>query len=192
MFVEVERVSSFYAKEFAVHSRAVAVIGAHNLTIAHSESRFAAVRTVRADGPDVLHLPRPGLIAVGSARQCADGADIDAGATFIAFEMIALIRDDLGRSAAVTDSQGVDAEGFAANTDTAITENTARRVVENDGRPLLLVDMDFRFAETRFTGAISKHHVLKLALAALDAYRAVQWMIRQQELERTFARLLNL
>src|SRR3954469_8302470 len=140
MFVEVEGVASFHAQKLAIHSGAIAVIGAHDLAVTNAESCLAAVRTVRTDGPDVLHLPRPGLITVGPTCQCTDGTDIDTSTTFIALEMIALVRDNLGGSAAVSNAQSVHAEGLAADTNAAIAENTARGVVENDRRPLLLVD----------------------------------------------------
>src|SRR5438309_1925526 len=113
---------------------------------------------MRTDGADVLHLPGPGFIPVGPACECTDGTNIDASTAFIALEVIALIRNNFGRGAAVSNSQRVDAKSFATDTNAAIAKNTAGRIVEDNGRPLLLVDMDFRFAKTRFTGSVAEHH----------------------------------
>src|SRR3954464_7705477 len=100
-----------------------------------------------ADGSDMIHLPRPRLVPVGSARECSNGTDIDASAAFVALEVIALVRNDFGRGPAVPDSESVYAKPFAADTDATIAENASRRIVEDDGRPLLLVDVDLRFAK---------------------------------------------
>src|SRR2546430_6632191 len=62
--------------------------------IAHAERSLATVRTVRADGWHVLHLPRTRLIAIRAAGERADGANVDAHTAFFAFQVIAAVRDD--------------------------------------------------------------------------------------------------
>ena len=96
----------------------------------------------------MLHLPRARLIAIGSRGQRADRADVDARPAFIAFQVIAAIRNNFGRDAAISHAQRADAEAFTANSHAAITENAARRIVKHNRRPLLFIDMHFLFAET--------------------------------------------
>ena len=47
--------------------------------------------------PTWVHLPRPRLIAVDAAGERADGADVDAGAALVAFQVVALVRRDFAR-----------------------------------------------------------------------------------------------
>ena len=61
---------------------------------AHAERGLAAVAAMRADGGDVVHLPRARLVAIGAGGERADRADIDAHAAFFAVEMVAFIRGD--------------------------------------------------------------------------------------------------
>src|SRR5271157_1856623 len=67
---EVECVASLNAQEIAVDSTLVAIVATHNLHAgvgaADAERGLAAVATVRTDGADVLHLPRPRLVAISA------------------------------------------------------------------------------------------------------------------------------
>ena len=101
MIEEIERVAAFDAQELAVDAGAVAIVAADDFVVAHAQRGLAAVGAVRADGADVLHFPRPRLIAIDAAGQRAHRADIDARAALVAFQMIALIGRDLGNHAAI-------------------------------------------------------------------------------------------
>src|ERR1039457_3677245 len=54
---EIEGVAALDAEELAVAAGAVAVVAADDFVVANAERRLTAVRAVRADGPNVLHLP---------------------------------------------------------------------------------------------------------------------------------------
>ncbi len=107
MLVEIETVASFHAKEFTVDPGAVAIVGAHNLAIANTERRLATVGAMRADGTHMLHLPGAGFVAISAAGKCANRTDIDAGAAFVALQMIASIRNNLRSCAAIANAQGI-------------------------------------------------------------------------------------
>ena len=95
---EIERVAALDAQELAVDARAVAIVAADDHVVAHAERRLAAVRAVRADGADVVHLPGPRLVAIDAAGQRAHRADIDARAALVAFEVVAVRRRDLAET----------------------------------------------------------------------------------------------
>src|SRR5581483_11724818 len=73
-----------------------------------------------------------------------------------------------------------------------VTKDTAWSIVENNGRPLLLIDMDLRLAKAAEASAITESHVLQLAFAAFITHRAIERMIREQEFDHALARLMNL
>ena len=137
----VERIAALDAEEFAVDAGAVAIVDAQDLVVADAKRRLAAVRAVRADGADVVHLPGARLIAVGALGQRADRTDVDALAALVAFQVVAVTRGDLGNDAAVGDAERADAHAFVAHADAAVAEDAARAVVEDDRGPLLFVDV---------------------------------------------------
>ena len=96
---EVEGVAALVAEEVAVDAGLVAVVAADDLAAvgggAHAEGGLAAVAAVRADGGDVVHLPRARLVAIGAGGQRADGAGVDAHAALLAVDM----REVVGRDA---------------------------------------------------------------------------------------------
>ena len=100
---EVEGVASLDAQEVAVDAALVAIVAAHNLHAgigaAHAQRGLAAVAAMRADGADVLHLPRPRLVAISAGGERADRADVDAHAALFALQMVFFIgRDDRAAS----------------------------------------------------------------------------------------------
>ncbi len=99
---------------------------------------------------------------------------------------------NLRRGASITDAESAYAQSFAADSHAAITKDTARCIVENNGRPLLLVDVNLLLAEPALPCPIAENHVLQLALAPFVANGTIQRMIRQQEFQRALARLPNL
>ena len=96
MLGEIERVAALHAEELAVDAAAVAIVAANDLVVANAQRGPAAIGAMRADGADVLHFPGPGLIAIRAAGERAHRADVDAGAAFVAFQMIVMVRNDLG------------------------------------------------------------------------------------------------
>jgi len=102
---EIECVAALDAKKIAVDAAHVAVVGAQNFVIAHAERSLAAVRTVRADGRNVLHFPRARFVAIGAAGERPDRADVDAHTALFAFEMVAAVGDDDAVGAAQRDDE---------------------------------------------------------------------------------------
>src|SRR5271165_7152381 len=174
MRVEVERVASFDAEKLAIDARAVAIIGAYDLAVAQAQRRLASVRTMRADGAHMFHFPRPCLVTVSAAGQRAHRADVDAFSALVALEMVAVAGHDLRQNAAVADAQRAHAHPLVADPDAAVTENAARRIVENHRRPLLFIDVLLGFNKPALARSIAEHHVLQLALATLVADRAIE------------------
>ena len=138
---EIESVAALDAQELAVDAAAVAIVAANDLVVAHAQRGAAAIGAMRADGADVVHLPGPRLITVNSAGERAHGANIDAGAALVAFQMIVMIGNDFGDHAAIGDAQRVHAHAFIADAHAAVAQNAARRVEEHHRRPLLFVDV---------------------------------------------------
>src|SRR5579862_8998129 len=81
---EIEAEASFAAEKLAVNAGMVAIVGAEDFVVANAKRGFASVRAVRAGLGDVGHFPRARLIAISSACERADRADIDAHAAFFA------------------------------------------------------------------------------------------------------------
>src|SRR5450755_5180261 len=143
---------------------------------------------MRTDSAHMLHLPRARVIAVSAAGQSADGADVDAHATLVALEVIALVGRDLRNHAAVDHAQRAHAHAFTADTHAAIAQNATRIIEEHHRGPLLLVHVNLHLREAALARAIAEGHVLQFALTALVAHRAIQRMVGQQELQHGFAR----
>src|SRR5579883_2255991 len=147
---------------------------------------------MRADGADVLHLPGTRFVTVGARGERTNRTDVDAGPALVALEMIAAVGHDFSRGAAIADTERAYAESLAANADTAIAKNTARRIVKHDRRPLFFVDVNLGFAVTALARSVAENHVLQFALAALVADRTIERMVGQQKFERAFACLSHL
>src|ERR1700692_2535475 len=160
MMIEIECVAAFDAQEFAVDTRMIPVVPANNLVVAHAQRGLTPVRTVSADGADVVHFPRPRLISISAAGERAHRADVDAHAALIALEMIFVIRRNLGIHAAVHATQRADSHALIANSHAAEAENATGRIVEDYRRPLLLIDMEFGLLIPAFAGAVAEDHVL--------------------------------
>ena len=105
--------------------------------------------------------------------------------------MIAHVGRDLANHPAIHHAQRAHAHALIAHAHAAETQNAARRIEENHRRELLLRRMNFFFRVPALARAVTEHHVLQFALAALIAHRAIQRMVGQQELERILARLLT-
>src|SRR5258706_6695689 len=115
MLREIEPVAPLDAQEFPVDAAVIAIVAADDLAVANAESGAAAMGTMRADGADVLHFPRPGLITVDPAGQRAHRADVDAGAALVAFEMIVMVRNNRRNHAAIRYAKRAHAHPFIAD-----------------------------------------------------------------------------
>src|SRR6266550_438059 len=175
---KIKRVTPLDAEEVIVDAALVAVIAPHDfhagIGAADAERGLASVATMRADGSNVVHLPRARLVAVGARRERTNGADVDAHAALFALEVVVLIGGNDGTDAAVLHAQRPDVHGFAADSHAAITENAARTVEVHHRRPLLLFLVVLGLHELRLSGAVGERHVLQFALAAGIAYRTVK------------------
>src|ERR1700683_607769 len=92
---KVETVAPLDTKKLAIDAGAVAIVAADDLVVADAQRGLAAVGAMRANGAHVLHLPGPRLIAIGTASERADGADVNAHAALVALEMVAGVGRDL-------------------------------------------------------------------------------------------------
>ena len=193
---EVEAEAALGAEKVAVDAALVAIVGANNLGavvgLAHAESDLAAVGAMGADGGDVVHLPGPRFVAIAAAGERAHGAHVDAHAALFAVELVAVVGDDDGVGAAVVDAQRPHVHAFAAHADAAVAEDAARAVVEDGGRPLLLVAMMLGLGVEAFAGAVLEGHVLQLALAARVADGAVERVVAEEQFDGGLARLRDL
>src|ERR1017187_6682959 len=92
---EIECVTAFVTEEVTVDSRLVPIIAANNFRPVRSrpnpERRLAAIAAVRANGGNVVHLPRPRLVAIGSAGQRAHRADIDTHPALLTVEVVEVV-----------------------------------------------------------------------------------------------------
>src|SRR6202142_3700440 len=98
---KIETVAPLDAEKVIVDAALVAIVAANNfhagIAAPHAERGLAAIGTMRANRPDVIHLPGARLVAIGPGCQRADRTDVDAHAALFAIEMIVLIgRDDRG------------------------------------------------------------------------------------------------
>src|SRR5438105_4684206 len=107
-----------------------------------------------ADRAYVVHLPGPGLVAIGAGGERAYRADINALAALLAFEMVAHVGRDDGRDAAVLNPQRPDVHHLTADAHAAVTEDAARAIKINHRRPLLLVAMLLHLHKLRFGSAV--------------------------------------
>src|ERR1019366_8122017 len=129
MFGEIKTEAALHAQEILVEAGEVSIIGAENFIVADTQRGLAAVRTVRAYGGDVRHLPGPRLVAVRAAGERADRADIDAHAAFFAVEVVFAIRDDHRLRATLADAERLDVPAFIADAHAAETQDASRGVV---------------------------------------------------------------
>ena len=184
MIRKVECVTALDAEEVLIDAALVAVVAAHDLHAvvgtAHTERGLAAVSAVGANGGDVIHLPRPRLVAVGSGSERAHRAGVDAHAALFAVEMVLAIGRDHAGDAAVLHAQRPDVHALAAHADATIAEDAARPVEEHDGRPLLFVAVLLDLDILRGRRSVLEGHVLQFALAAGIADRAVEWMVAEE------------
>ncbi len=189
---EIEAEAAFAAEELAIDAGMVAIIGAEDFIVANAERGLASVRAVRARLGNVGHFPRARLVAVGSAGERADRADINAHAAFFAGQRAFFIRQDYGMHAAGADAESFHVHALIADAYAAEAENAARRVIKNERRPLFFRVVELFFGEAAVVEAVAKRHVLQFAFAALVADGAIERMIREQKLEHVLARFVNL
>src|SRR6476469_6297593 len=146
---------------------------------------------MRADGANVLHLPRAGLVTIRAGGERADRAYVNAHAAFFAVKMVAFIRGDHGTGAAKLHAERGDVHAFTADAHTAIAEDAARAIKEHHRGPLLLFFMKLAFHIARLGRAVFERHVLQFAFAAGIADGAIQGMVAEQKFDHRFARLAN-
>src|ERR1700722_10684737 len=96
--------------------------------VAHAERGLAAIRTMRADGGYVLHLPRTRLVTIGAAGERAHGTNIDAHAALFALQMIFVVGNDHRERSTLAYAECLHVHAFVANSDTTKAEDATRRV----------------------------------------------------------------
>jgi hypothetical protein len=189
---EIEAEAALYAEEVLIDAGKVAVVGANDFVIADAECGLAAVRAVRANGRDVLHLPGARFVTIAAAGERADGANVDAHAAFFAIEMVAAIGNDDGIDAAHAHTEGLHVHAFIAYAHATETENAARSIVVDDVRPFFFGAMELFFDEAAGIGAVTKDHVLQFALAALIAHGAIERVIAEEKFQHVLSGVAHL
>src|SRR5579875_3150056 len=123
---KVEGVAALDAEEVAVDAALVAVIAANDfharIVAAQAQRGLAAVAAVGADGGDVVHLPWPRLVPIGTGGERADRADVDAHAALFALEVVRLVGRDHRTRAAILNAQRPYVHAFAAHPHAAVAE----------------------------------------------------------------------
>src|SRR5262249_21318755 len=144
---------------------------------------------MRADGADVFHLPGPRLVAVRAAGERAYRANIDARAALVALQMVPHVGGDFAHDPAIDHAERAHTHALVTDAHAAVAENASRRIEEDHGGELLLWRMHLLFRVAAFACAVAEDHVLQFALAALIAYRTIQRMVGQEQLQHALARL---
>ena len=161
---KIEAEATLGAEEIAVDAALVTIVCAHNLSavvgLPYAKRHLATVGAVRANCGNVVHLPRPRLVAIAAAGQSAHRADVDAHAALFAVQMVASVGRNCRMNAAVLHPQRPHVHAFAAHTDAAIAENAPRSIKIDGGRPLLLFAMVFGLGVEALAGAVLEGHVL--------------------------------
>src|ERR1700719_605962 len=122
--------------------------------VAHAQRGLAAVRAVRANRGNVLHLPGTCFVTISATGERADRADVDAHAALFALEMIFAVGNDDTVRAAHAHAERLNVHALIAHAHAAEAENAARRVIVNELRPLLFGPVNFFFDETAGVGTI--------------------------------------
>src|SRR2546427_13221958 len=141
--------------------------------IADAQRGLAAVRTVRANRRNVLHLPWARFIAIRPARQRSHGANINAHPALFALQVILTVGDNHAVRAAHAHAQRLHVHAFIAYAHAAEAQDATRRLVVHEFRPLFLRPVDFLFHEPAGVRPVAQHTGLQDALAALEPPRAI-------------------
>src|SRR5207247_2216487 len=122
-----------------------------------------------------------------------DRADLDAIAALVATRETALEAGDGGIHALFDGAQRDRADDLLAHPDAALTLDAAVDIHDDDRAEadVLGVEHALVIAEPAFTGPVGHHLVLKLALAALVADRAVEGVVGEQHVEHGRARFVD-
>src|SRR5260370_24511193 len=131
MLGEIKTEAILDAQQIFVDAAHVAVVGTNNFVIADAERGLAAVRTVRADGRDILHFPGARFVAISAAGERADRANVDAHAALFAFEVGFAVGNNHAVSAAHADAERFDVHTFITNAHASEAQNEARSIVIN-------------------------------------------------------------
>ena len=160
--------------------------------------RVAALLAERADRVDGLRVvPRPRLEPVVARRDRADRTDVHQVARQQRDDALLLERRDLAAVAAMRDADLRVAVDFAHEPhapraqDAAVAVEHQRRAEVDVGLDALAVEHAPRKLHAAAFGPERIRKILKRALAALVAHRAVERVIDQQELEHARARGLD-
>src|SRR5437879_2351836 len=118
---------------------------------------------MRADRPDVVHLPRPSLVTIRGAGPRAHPTQVAEGAALVALERIVLVGDALRNHAAIRHPQRAHSHALVAHAHAAVTQDAARRIEIHHRRPLLLRHVNLTLREAALARAVTEHHILQFA-----------------------------
>ena len=186
-------VATLVAEPAAVDLRMVAREDPLDLALADRRGRVAADRAARADGGDVLDVPRPRVEAVERRRERADRAELDDVAGEGRAVRLVLEGRDLGVRSAIPRDELAVLGDVLREPRAAVAEDAALAVERDERRDRdRLVDGELGERHARVAGPVAEREVLQRALAALVADRAVERVVHEDELERRLLALRRL
>src|ERR1700694_4273520 len=148
--------------------------GAHDPAKARIDAEVAADRTLRANGIGMTQIPRPRAKTVGFAGERANRTDLGCVAREVRRVRAAVLGTDQAAVAAFDHNEiallryfGVEAGAAAAQNAALFVQNDCR--TEVDGLGLV----QFRLCQATGTRPVGHGEILKIALTALVANRAI-------------------
>ncbi len=164
---------------------------AHDLPLADIEADVRTDRVHDVDARNPAKLPRTAFERLRLLEKRSDRADVGEIAGHFRLDRLLEVGRDLAVLAAVQHAELGNARDLLGKADAARALDAARHRGLDDRPHIFVVDGALVLVEARERAAIGHRLVLKVALAALVADRAVERVVDEQELHHPFARLLH-
>ena len=177
-------VAALVAQPTPVHRIGIHAVETHELVATRLRRDATSHRTAGAGGGRLAQIPRAGLEAVRGRRQRTDRAQLHDVAAEIRGKRLAGEGVDLGRRATVHEVDERIANHLVGEPGAAIAQDATLTVEVHrlgDGDRLAVVALFLH--EPAFARTVGHRGVLKRALAALVAHRAIERVVDEQELE---------
>jgi len=164
---------------------------AHHLAAAGIDADRRAHRIHDVDRLGLVQLPRPRCEGVGLRRQRADWTEIDHVSLQLRRHRGLEVGRDLHVLSAADGAKLGHTRHFGSEADAAGAVDAAVHHRLHQRADVFVLDRALVFLEPAAVNAIGHRLVLQVALAALIADRAIEWMVDQQEFHHPFARLAH-
>ena len=177
----------FVAQPAVVDLRVVAAEDALDALVAHRQDHVALARAQRADRAGILDFPGTGPEPVGLRGQRSHRAELDDVAVEGSDIGAVVERAHEGRCAALQELKLLVLGDLLAEAHAAVAEDAALAVDLDQRRERdRLLEVALGVDDAASAGAPAHRDVLKRALAALVAHRAVERVVDEQELDHGF------